>query len=62
LRQINSSKGSEWSHNEAILWASSDGDLLGKSGHPISAKVGEIVEILTADEDEPSPPRTGGNA
>jgi hypothetical protein len=40
---------------QAALWASGDGDLLAKSGHSISAKVAEIVEILTADEDEPPP-------
>lgn len=38
---------------QAVLWASGDGDLLAKGGHPITAKVAEIVEILTADEDEP---------
>jgi hypothetical protein len=40
---------------QAVLWASGDGDLLSRSGHPISAKVAEIVEILTADDDEPPP-------
>jgi hypothetical protein len=38
---------------QAILWAAGDGDLLARSGHPITAKVAELVEILTADEDEP---------
>jgi hypothetical protein len=42
---------------QAVLWATGDGDLLAKSGHPLSAKVAEIVEILTADEDEPPPER-----
>jgi hypothetical protein len=42
---------------QAVLWASGDGDLLAKSGHSISAKVAEIAEILTADEDEPPPAR-----
>jgi hypothetical protein len=42
---------------QALVWARGDGDLLAKSGHPITAKVAEIVEILTADEDEPPPAR-----
>jgi hypothetical protein len=42
---------------QAILWASGDGDLLAKGGHPMTGKVAEIVEILTADEDEPPPVR-----
>jgi hypothetical protein len=42
---------------QAILWATGDGDLLAKSGRPLTAKVSGIVEILTADEDEPPPVR-----
>ncbi len=42
---------------EAAIWASGDGDVLGKSGHPMSQKVAEIVEILTLGEDDPSPER-----
>ncbi len=42
---------------QAVLWASGDGDLLAKSGRPITAKVAEIVEILTANDDELSPER-----
>jgi hypothetical protein len=29
---------------QAILWAGGDGDLLAKSGHPLTAKVAELVE------------------
>lgn len=42
---------------QAVIWASGDGDLLAKRGHPMTGKVAEIVEILTADEDEPPPVR-----
>ena len=37
---------------EAAVWATGNGDVLGKSGHPLSAVVAAIVDILTADEDE----------
>ena len=37
---------------EAAMWASGDGDVLSKQGHSLAAKVAEIVEILTADEEE----------
>jgi hypothetical protein len=37
---------------EAFVWATGDGDLLGKTGHPISVKVNQILEILTADDAE----------
>ena len=40
---------------EAVIWASGDGDVLAKRGHPITEKVAAIVEILTSDEDEPPP-------
>jgi hypothetical protein len=42
---------------QAVIWASGDGDLLAQGGHPMTGKVAEIVEILTADEDEPPPVR-----
>jgi hypothetical protein len=42
---------------QAIIWASGDGDLLAKGGHTMTGKVAEIVEILTAEEDEPPPVR-----
>jgi hypothetical protein len=37
---------------EALVWASGDGDVLGKQGRPMSGTVAAIVEILTADEEE----------
>jgi hypothetical protein len=42
---------------EAAIWATGDGDLLAKSGKPLSGKTAEIVDILTADEEEPPPLR-----
>jgi hypothetical protein len=42
---------------EAVVWASGDGDVLAKSGHPLTGKVAQIVELLTEDEDEPPPVR-----
>jgi hypothetical protein len=39
---------------EAVVWATGDGDVLAKEGRPLTGKVSEIVEILTADEDEPA--------
>ena len=38
---------------EAVVWATGDGDVLAKEGRPLTGKVSDIVEILTADEDEP---------
>jgi hypothetical protein len=37
---------------KAALWTTGDGDILGKSGHPLGKIAGEIVDILIADEDE----------
>jgi len=37
---------------EASIWASGDGDVLGKSGRPLSAVEAAIVDILAADEEE----------
>lgn len=42
---------------EAVVWASGDGDVLAKSGHPLTEKIARLVELLTADEDEPPPVR-----
>jgi hypothetical protein len=40
---------------EAVVWASGDGDVLAKERHTLTDKVAEIVDILTADdEDEPA--------
>lgn len=42
---------------EAVVWATGDGDVLAKEGRTLTGKVSDIVEILTEDEDEPEPPR-----
>jgi hypothetical protein len=42
---------------EAVVWAAGDGDLLGKSGRPLSSMAAAIAEILTADEEAPPPAR-----
>jgi hypothetical protein len=41
---------------QAAVWATGDGDVLAKSGHALSSVVAEIVDILTADEEEEPPP------
>ena len=38
---------------QAAIWAVGNGDVLSRSGHPMTEKIAAIVEILTADEDEP---------
>jgi len=40
---------------EAAVWASGDGDVLAKAGHPQTGVIAQIVDILTADEEEPEP-------
>lgn len=40
---------------EAAIWAVGDGDVLAKSGKPLTGKAAEILDILTADEEEPPP-------
>jgi len=37
---------------QAAAWASGDGDLLAKNGHPQSGIVRQIVDILATDEEE----------
>jgi hypothetical protein len=41
---------------QAAVWATGDGDVLGKTGHPLTAIAAQIVDILTADEEEEPPP------
>lgn len=36
---------------EAYLYAQGYGDVVDRSGHPLTGRVAEIYEILTADED-----------
>lgn len=38
---------------EAAIWIAGDGDVLAKSGRPLAGVVASIVDILTADEEEP---------
>jgi hypothetical protein len=40
---------------EAATWAAGDGDILARTGHPLSAVAARIVDILTSDEEEPPP-------
>ena len=42
---------------EAAIWATGNGDILAKGGRPMTGTVAAIVEILTADEEEPPPVR-----
>lgn len=35
----------------AVAWASGESDVMGKERRPLSGIVGELYEILTADED-----------
>jgi hypothetical protein len=42
---------------EAAIWATGDGDVLAKSGRPLGGIAAAIVDILTADEEEPPPVR-----
>jgi hypothetical protein len=39
----------------AALWAAGSGDVLGKQDPPLLGTIAAIVEILTADEEEPPP-------
>jgi hypothetical protein len=40
---------------EAAVWAVGDGDILAKQGRPGGGVVADIVDLLTADEEEPPP-------
>jgi hypothetical protein len=40
---------------EAAIWATGDGDVLAKSGRPLGSVAAAIVDIITADEEEPPP-------
>lgn len=40
---------------EAAIYATGNGDVLAKSGHPCSDVAADIIDILTADEEEPPP-------
>jgi hypothetical protein len=42
---------------EAAVWATGDGDVLARSGHPLGGIAAAIVGIIRADEEEPPPVR-----
>ena len=37
---------------QAVIWARGEGEVLGKSGHPLLGKAARIFEIVTADDEE----------
>jgi hypothetical protein len=41
---------------EAVLWSSGDGDILGKQGLQLTGKVAAIFDIIMADEQGLPPP------
>lgn len=38
---------------QAVIWAAGEGDVLARQGHPLTGVVADIVDILSADEEEP---------
>ena len=42
---------------EMAVWAAGDGDVLAKGGNSLSGTAAEVLDILTADEEEPPPIR-----
>jgi len=42
---------------KAAMWATGDGDILARSGHPLAGIVANIIDIAAADEEEPPPIR-----
>ena len=41
-----------WELEEAAIWHRGDGDVLGKTGRPLSGKAARIFEILAADDED----------
>ena len=41
---------------EMAVWAAGDGDVLAKGGHSLSGTAAEVIDFLTADEEEEPPP------
>ena len=41
---------------EAAIWSRGDGDILGKTGRPLTGVAAQLFDILTADEEEESRP------
>lgn len=42
---------------EAAIWFTGGGDVLDRSGHPLTGVVASIFEILNSEEEEPPIPR-----
>jgi hypothetical protein len=40
---------------QVAMWATGEGDVLAKSGHPLTGLLAVILDIVTADEEEPPP-------
>jgi hypothetical protein len=40
---------------QAAMWAAGEGDGLARSGHPLTGLVAVMLDIITADEEEPPP-------
>jgi len=40
---------------EAAIWATGDGDVLAKDGHPLTGVAADIVDILAVEEEEEPP-------
>jgi hypothetical protein len=41
--------------DQAVIWATGDADVLARNGRPLAGVVADIVDLLTADEEEPPP-------
>ncbi len=46
---------------QAALWVEGEGEVLSASGHTLSGVVAEIVDIVTADEEDEEPPRASNS-
>ena len=51
LAAIEASAATRTQLEEAVAWASGQSDVMGEERHPLSGRVGQLYEILTADED-----------
>jgi hypothetical protein len=41
---------------QAALWVEGEGDVLARKGHKLTSPVADIVDIVTADEEDEEPP------
>ena len=46
---------------QAALWVGGEGEVLSASGHTLSGVAAEIVDIVTADEEDEEPPRASNS-